>query len=177
MAGISSGQMSRNRTFLYLKDSFIKALFCHVLTNEIALLCKSNSMKAQLFIISATLFLTTTSFNSIQVSPVKTALTLKQADASFVFLRTHRQGKGVAATWAVNTGNVASFTVKRTYEDPADPYAFWEDVSTVPGGSGRSFKYTDESVFPGYVNYKIVALMDDGSSIVSEVATVRIVSH
>ncbi len=134
-------------------------------------------MKAQLFIISATLFLTTTSFNSIQVSPVKTALALKQADASFVFLRTHRQGKGVAATWAVNTGNVASFTVKRTYEDPADPYAFWEDVSTVPGGSGRSFKYTDESVFPGYVNYKIVALMDDGSSIVSEVATVRIVSH
>jgi hypothetical protein len=177
MAGISSGQMSCTHTFLYLKDSLIEALFCGVLTNRIALLCKTNSMKAQLFIISAILFGTTTSFNTIPDSPVKTALTLKKGDASFVFFRTHRQGKGVTATWAVSAGNVASFTVKRTYEDPNDPYAFWEDISTVPGGLGRSFKYTDENVFPGYVNYKIVALMDDGSSIVSEVATVRIVSH
>ncbi|HET6995456.1 MAG TPA: hypothetical protein VFI06_10770 [Chitinophagaceae bacterium] len=135
-------------------------------------------MKAQFFLIPATLFFTTASFTTLTDSPVKMPAALKQTDnASFIFFRTHRQGKGITATWAVNANNVASFTVKRTYEDPNDPYAFWEDISTVPGGLGRSFKYTDVNVFPGFVNYKIVALMDDGSSIISEVATVRIVSH
>ena len=58
-----------------------------------------------------------------------------------------------------------------------DTYAIWEDVNSFVGGSSRSFKYTDENVFPGYIDYRVTAWMFDGHSVTSEIAGVRIVSH
>lgn len=103
---------------------------------------------------------------------------VKKQNTAFAFFRTHHQGKGVTAEWGLTSNaGVTCFIVERTYEDPADPYSVWEDIAVVPVDQTRSFKYTDSSVFPGYINYRIVAFTIDGSAIVSDVSGVRIVSH
>lgn len=95
----------------------------------------------------------------------------------FSFVRSHRQGKGAVISWAFVSSNAAGFTIQRTYEDPNDPYSVWIDVSSMPCNSSRSYKCSDQNVFPGYINYRVVAVMNDGSTMVSEVTTVRIVRH
>lgn len=113
---------------------------------------------------------TTTSNEPVKVSP--------KLNPSFSFVRAHRQGKGVTATWGItSTDGVIGFTIQKTYEDPTDPYAFWEDLCSLACNPSRSFKHTDNSVFPGYINYRIVARMDNGSDVMSETVTVRIVQH
>lgn len=96
----------------------------------------------------------------------------------FASFRTHRQGKGISASWSVSSADgIVSFTVQRTYEDPTDPYAYWEELKTMPFNAARSFTYKDQDVLPGVINYRIVALMGDGSTTTSDVSSVRIVSH
>ena len=102
----------------------------------------------------------------------------KPQDTNFAFFRTHREGKGVTATWGLtSTTDAGCFMVQRTYEDPTDPYAFWEDLNYVPCTSSRSFKWTDQNVFPGYISYRVVAFMYDGTTMSSEVSQVRVVGH
>lgn len=102
----------------------------------------------------------------------------EKQSGDFSFFRTHRQGKGVTASWGVTSGaGVVGFQVQKTYEDPTDPYAVWEDVSSVPCNGSRSYKATDNSVFPGSISYRVSALLSDGNSIESGISTVRIVSH
>ncbi len=138
-------------------------------------------MKAQLsaFAISAIIIGTTVSPVSI-TSPATKAPVVKQAPANNIsFFRTHRQGKGnVVASWGVNSSaGVIGFALQRTYEDPNDPYAFWEVVSTTPCNASRSYKHTDNNVFPGFINYRVVVMKNDGSEEMSAVSTVHIVSH
>ena len=87
-------------------------------------------------------------------------------------------GKGVSASWGVNSGaGVVGFQLQKTYEDPTDPYAVWEDVSSVPCNGSRSYKANDNSLFPGSITYRVTALLVDGNAIESEISTVSIVSH
>jgi len=102
---------------------------------------------------------------------------VKQTTDGFSFIRTHRQGKGATTTWAFVSDNVSGFTVQRTYEDPSDPYAFWEAVCNTNCNSSRSYKYTDENLLPGFINYRVVALMNDGSTICSDLSSIRIQSR
>lgn len=99
--------------------------------------------------------------------------------AGFSFFRTHRQGKsGITATWGMdNVGNVASYVLRKTYEDPYDPYAEWFVVTTLANTSARSFKFTDENVSPGMISYQVVAFNMDGSTLASGVITQRIMRH
>ena len=113
---------------------------------------------------------------SLIVKPLP-SITVTQ-DPSFGYLRTHRQAKGITASWNMTgVDGVVCFTVQRTYEDPTDQYAYWEDLNVMPCTSSRSFSYTDPEVFPGFINYRVAALMDDGSTIYSEISTVRKVSR
>lgn len=138
-------------------------------------------MKAQFLIIPAAIFITTASFNSSVVEktekPVVKSKTVMSTD--FAFFRTHRQCKGIAAAWAVtSTNGVIGFSVQKTYEDPNDPYATWDEVTYMLCTSGHPFeRCTDDNVLPGFISYRVVALMIDGSSVSSDVSTVRIVSH
>jgi len=135
-------------------------------------------MKLQILIVSAILFANSPEaiITSGQASSKKTVSA--QANPVFTFFRTHRQTKdGTTATWGMSSmEGVMYFTLQRTYEDPSDPYAYWENVCNV-SCNARSFKYKDADVFPGYINYRITAYLIDGSSVASEVSTVRIVAH
>ena len=114
------------------------------------------------------------------VKPVLTSGAKSVTVSNFEFFRTHRQGKAaITATWGITVpGNdVSGFIVEKTYEDPADPYANWEMVSAVPNSGGRSFKCTDNNVFPGFISYRVTAILLAGGSYASPVSTVHIVSH
>jgi len=102
----------------------------------------------------------------------------KRQDPGFAFLRAHRQGKGITITWGAVSGSpVVSYTIQKTYQDPTDPYSFWEDVYSTPADGSRASKFTDNNTFPGITNYRVVAQLEDGTSIVSEVSAVKIVAH
>ena len=103
----------------------------------------------------------------------------KQTYAGFSFFRIHRQGKnGVTSTWGMSSeSGVTGYAVQRTYEDPNDPFAFWENICAMPCNGSRSYKWTDENVFPGFISYRILATMSSGGSILSEILTIHIVSH
>ena len=102
----------------------------------------------------------------------------KSAVGEFSFFRTHRQGKGIAATWGLSAeSGIVGFRVEKTYEDPTDPYAVWEDVENVGCNGSRSYKCVDKSVFPGNISYRVVAQKANGSTVESPISTVRIVSH
>ncbi len=119
-------------------------------------------------------------FITISATPVRFSRPqtgLQKTSNGFSFIRTHRQGKGTAITWAFTSGNAAGFTVQRTYGDPTDPYEFWEAVSNTPCNGSRSYKCHDENVFPGFISYRVIALLNDGSTESSEISTVRIVAH
>jgi hypothetical protein len=135
-------------------------------------------MKLQILIVSAILLVNSPE-SIISSGPASSKKTVSaQTNPVFTFFRTHRQTKdGTTATWAMSSmEGVMFFTLQRTYEDPTDQYAYWEDVCNI-SCNARSFKHKDADVFPGYINYRIIAYMVDGSTVQSEVSTVRIVAH
>ena len=95
----------------------------------------------------------------------------------FSFVRSHRQGKGADVSWSFLSSNASGFAVQRTNEDPNDPYSVWIDVSRVAYNSSRSYKCHDENPFPGFINYRVIAVMNDGSTMTSQVSVVHIMSH
>ena len=131
------------------------------------------------FAISAMLLSAVTFSDPIIVADTKATAKVEQVQStSFDFVRTHRQGKGTVISWALSSDNgVARFSVKKTYEDPSDPYAYWEEAASTSCNGSRSYKAKDENVFPGFINYRVVAEMADGSTVESAVQTVHIVSH
>lgn len=137
-------------------------------------------MKMQILILSIAMLATNPQSNFPSALPGKKTAQVTSAESTdFAFFRVHRQGKrGITATWGLtSTEGVTCFSVQRTYQDPNDPYSFWEEAGSVPCDPSRSFKFTDEDVFPGVIAYKIIAQMEDGSSVISEVADVRILVH
>jgi hypothetical protein len=137
-------------------------------------------MKTSTLMIPAVLILLSMSSFTVDSSISTAAQTIvpSKQTSEFSFFRTHHKGRGVAATWGMITDeDIIEFTVQRTYEDPTDPYANWENLAVIPNNSSRSFTYTDAEVFPGTISYQIVALYADGSTETSEISAVRIRSR
>jgi len=95
----------------------------------------------------------------------------------FSSLRSHRQGKGADVSWSFSSANTIGFSVQRTNEDPTDPYSVWVTVGTIGYNSSRSYKCHDENPNPGFINYRVTAVMNDQSTVTSPVTTVHIAAH
>lgn len=140
-------------------------------------------MKAKFSFLAFSTFLFATAFtapgyqyNTTDViNPVAVA---EKPAGEFSFFRIHRQGKGVTASWGLlSEAGIVAFQVQKTYEDPTDPYALWENVSSSTCNGSRSYKCTDSNVFPGSISYRIIVQKADGTSVESGISTIRIVSH
>jgi hypothetical protein len=119
-------------------------------------------------------------FFSIGATPIPEKNPGKNANKSadgFSFIRTHRQGKGAVVSWSFSTSNASGFAVQRTYEDPTDPASIWVDICDTPCNSSRSYKTHDDPPYPGVINYRVMAVMSDGNSVLSDVSTIKITSH
>ena len=139
-------------------------------------------MKTQLSAFAISAMIITTGLSPVAPeNSVDTKLKVKAGYVQspvFTSFSTHRQGKGIALSWAVETNaGVVSFSIQKTYEDTTDPYAFWEEVSSLPDDGSKSYRFTDDNVFPGFVSYRISALLNDGTIVESGISTVQIVSR
>jgi hypothetical protein len=136
-------------------------------------------MKTRIIIISALVIITASSFTPATVGTLSlTNTTLSVQNTEFGFFRAHRQGKSGVATWGLtNNQGVSGFTLQRTYQDPTDPYSMWEEVTYMACTESRSFTFKDDAITPGRIYYRVIAHIIDGSSVVSEIADIRIVSH
>ena len=97
----------------------------------------------------------------------------------FTSLRTHRKGKGGAeVSWSFSSSSgVSGFVVERTNEDPSDPYSVWITVGSQGCDGSRSYKCCDGSPFPGYINYRVTAVLNNGTTVQSGISVVHIASH
>ena len=139
-------------------------------------------MKTQLSAFAISAMIITTGFTPVtSENSVETQLKVKAGYVQspvFTSFSTHRQGKGIALTWGVETtAGVVSFSIHKTYEDVTDPYAFWEEVGSLPGDGSKSYRFTDDNVFPGFISYRISALLSDGTIVESGISTVQIISR
>lgn len=121
--------------------------------------------------------------SSIIASPIRSfcvqpAIKGVEGNFAFSFVRSHRQGQGITISWgAHNYEGVAGFIVQKTYSDPGDEYAVWEEVAYINATAERTYRALDSMVFAGFNNYRVIAIMNDGSEVTSPITTVRIVSH
>ena len=133
-------------------------------------------MKTKISIVVAIIIM---AFVAIAATPIKSDAPTgsKKVTDTFSFLRTHRQGKGAVVTFGFSSTDASSFTVQRTNDDPTDPATLWFDIGTCVCNSSRSYKVSDSNPFPGLINYRVIALMNDGSTVCSDISTVKIMSH
>ena len=109
-------------------------------------------------------------FSSLAISTnAKTVISeVKTFSPSFSFIRGHKQGRNIAVTWGMtNNSGVNHFIVECTYEDPTDPYSVWQTIGLVPCTNHPIFKFIDAPVLPGTINYRIVAVMNNNTTITS----------
>ena len=126
-------------------------------------------MKTLISFIALTALIVTSSFT------IETQQKLNEQSQTGCFnnVRAHRQGKGgVTTTWAVSATNIVSFVVERSYDD-----WFYENAGTVNFNGTSSYKFTDNSLFPGIIYYRITAIKSDGTTECSQVVSVRIVQR
>lgn len=140
-------------------------------------------MKAQFSIIGFTAILFTAAWTApvpVNDNSTDTVIAAAKPTANGISnVRSHRQGKrGVTTSWSVDASEgVVAFLLQRTYEDPNDEYAVWEDVTSTSCNGSRSYKATDDGVFPGNITYRVKGMKADGSSIVSACTSIRITAH
>ena len=96
----------------------------------------------------------------------------KQLSDVFETFHVHRQGDFASLNWNVSEGNVASFNIERSYDG-----IFFDLIATVAPDDSRWNRYTDETVEPGVIYYRITAVMNDGPDEYSATESVKIVKH
>ena len=97
----------------------------------------------------------------------------EQATVSgFNYLGAHRQTKTVVVTWSVNSTDVVTFAVLRSYDGD-----FYEPIGTVDFNGSASYKFKDLGVYPGRIYYRITAVHADGTTESSSDESVRIVQR
>lgn len=95
-----------------------------------------------------------------------------QSGNPFGFFDAHRLGhSAIGLMWQIsNSDQVVGFQVQRSYDGE-----FFDPVTNLPCGANKMFTWKDDSVFPGYIYYRLAATLMDGTTVYSEVAVVHIV--
>lgn len=84
----------------------------------------------------------------------------------------HRQHNGVALNWTVSSGNITSFVIQKSYDGE-----YFDNVDMQISTVGRWSRTIDNDVFPGYIYYRVIAVLSDGTECYSAAQCVRIVKR
>ncbi len=100
----------------------------------------------------------------------------KPVNVVFSFVRGHKLGKGHSVQWSmISNAGIDHFILESTYEDPYDMYSNWNTVGIIINTNTNINKYTDQSVMPGNINYRVIAVLSgSGGVVVSEIYTALI---
>ena len=82
----------------------------------------------------------------------------------------HRQHDGVSINWTVSTNNISSYIIQKSYDGE-----YFDNVDLAVTSVGRWNRSIDNDVFPGYIHYRIIAVLNDGTECYSPVQVIRIV--
>ena len=117
-----------------------------------------------------------TSFQlSAHATPIQPGLFITQnssAAPTFSFLRGHKQGNsGYALQWSMSTTTgIDHYEIQSTYEDPTDIYSNWTNEGSVQGTRANINKFTHNSVLPGFISYRVIAVLSNGGpAVVSDI--------
>lgn len=89
------------------------------------------------------------------------------------YFRIHRMASDVALNWSVsNPAEVVCFIIERSF----DGVNFYQ-IDEVGCDGSPTQKYRDNTVFPGYLYYRIKVKNTDGTSVTSATEMIRIVSR
>ena len=122
------------------------------------------------------LLLATVIGNSTNANSEKTRIAQVSSTSSsvnFGRFNAHRQQKGIGLSWnMVANERIQGFIVERSYDGE-----WFEQVGQAAFQGNNHYRFNDGSVYPGYLYYRVVAIMDDGTEDVSATEVVRIVSR
>jgi hypothetical protein len=117
--------------------------------------------------LSAVLLVLTISLSSFVLSNKETKATTVSASKGPGPLRIHRKGAAISLTWS-NDAQAASFKVERGDGE------FFEVLDEVPNTGARSYKYEDNTAFPGTNYYRIVCVDADGNELCTYTDVIKI---
>ncbi len=103
---------------------------------------------------------------------LKSYLSISQesnTNTGFSFLRGHKQGNsGYALQWSMtSSASIDRYEIQCTYEDPNDEYSNWSTVGTAINNRSNIVKFTHQSVMPGFISYRVIAVLGDGRSTIT----------
>lgn len=127
-----------------------------------------------IFLIACTLVFTKT-YGSPETGKINTSTyLLKETMAgNFVRLDAHRQQQGVGLSWTMLTSaGITGFVIERSYDG-----IYFEEIDQVGSEASGRNRYNDNAVYPGYIYYRVTAIMENGSVETSATVVVRIVSR
>ena len=113
---------------------------------------------------------TTMSFtNQKKSSVVSTKISLAGNFGSF---NVHRMQNHSALRWNFNSSEVSNFVIQRSYDG-----TWFSTIDEQAPSASHWNKYDDSTVEPGYIYYRLVAEMNDGTVEYSSVEMLRIVKR
>lgn len=123
-------------------------------------------MKAIPFIALFFVLIFTSSYVSTKIDA--SSETAANADSFKQFI-VQPQGTGAALIWSVSTSNVVEFAIERSYDGK-----YFENIGSVPCNGTTMHHYTDASVNPGIIYYRITAIKANQGVESSSTQSVRI---
>jgi hypothetical protein len=103
------------------------------------------------------------------ISAKRPAQKVENVFRSFIL---HRQHDGITLNWAVSSSSITSFVIEKSYDGE-----YFESVDLPITTVGRWNRAMDTEVFPGYIHYRVTAILGDGTECTSTVQVVRIVKR
>ncbi len=111
--------------------------------------------------------------NPAVANPVSTHVEMNNLSAGpFDFFRAHRQGSGVSLLWATTSTGVIQFVIERSYDGE-----FFDVIGGMGYSGAKTYKFSDNNVYPGYIHYRITSVKSNGTKELSAIETVRIVQR
>lgn len=132
-------------------------------------------MKA-IFTVTLTVFLVSSSALSSSATyrkpVVNNAVSTSTANNVFGRINAHRKQTGISLTWsAYSAAGISSFVIERSWDG-----IYFESIDEVEAIDGVN-RYQDNDIYPGHLYYRIVAVMNDGTQIASDIEMVKIVKN
>ena len=106
-------------------------------------------------------------FAADEPAPVSAAKKVENVFRNFFI---HREHNGVTLNWNVTSSSITSFVIQKSYDGE-----YFDDIDMDITTVGRWNRTTDNDVFPGYIHYRVIAILSDGTECCSPVQVVRIV--
>lgn len=97
----------------------------------------------------------------------------KKVQPAFAYFRVHRMANDASLNWGhINPMAAVYFKIERSYDG-----TWFEVIDEMQATASATYKYRDNTVFPGTIYYRVTAYHHNGSSEQSPIESLRIVKR